>query len=90
MAEKTVSALPHKLTLEERSALSMTGVREVVSFDENSVVLKTDLGSLTVHGQHLQLKTLAPEGGKVSVDGDIHALVYEQTRTGGFFRRMFG
>lgn len=90
MAEKNVSALPHKLTLDERSNLNMTGVREVISFDENIVVLKTDLGNLTVHGQHLQLKTLAPEGGKVTVNGEIHALVYEQPRSGGFFRRMFG
>ena len=81
--------LPHKLCLEERSQLTMTGVREVVSFDEAAVILVTDLGTLTVHGDRLQLKTLSPEGGKVSVSGDIRALAYEAPRSGGFFRRIF-
>ena len=75
MAE-TVS-LPHKLTLTERKNMVMTGVTEVISFDENAVVLKTSLGLLTVHGQGLQLKNLSLEGGQVAVEGSISACVYE-------------
>ena len=48
--------MPHKLTLNERRQLSMSGVSEVVSFDESAVVLRTQLGILTIHGKDLQLK----------------------------------
>ena len=83
--------LPHKLTLSERSNLTMTGVTEVVSFDEASVILKTGLGTLVVQGDHLQLKTLSPEGGQVAVEGNVSSLVYEHSREpGGMWRRLFG
>ena len=75
--------LPHKLSLTERQQLTMTGVTEVVSFDDTSVVLKTALGSLMVHGNQLQLKTLSLEGGQVEVNGSISALVYEEPRQPG-------
>jgi len=83
--------LPHKLTLNERNSLTMTGVTEIVSFDDSTVVLGTQLGTLLVHGKQLQLKTLSVEGGQVAVDGYINALVYEEPRqAGGFFRRLLG
>ena len=83
--------LPHKLNLSERSRLTMTGVTEVVSFDENTVVLQTSLGLLLVQGDHLQLKTLSLEGGQVAVDGHITALSYEEPRQpGSWRRRLFG
>lgn len=72
--------LPHKLTLNERKALTMTGVTEVVSFDDTAVVLRTVLGTLEVQGQELQLKTLSIDGGQVAVDGHICALYYEEPR----------
>lgn len=58
--------LPHKLQLNERTSLTMTGVAEVVSFDENTVVLQTSLGLLVIQGQQLQLKNLTLEGGQVA------------------------
>lgn len=82
--------LPHKLTLNERKNLTLTGVTEVVSFDETSVILQTSLGTLEVHGQQLQLKTLSIDGGQVVVDGHISALIYEEPRIGGsFWGRLF-
>ena len=83
--------LPHKLTLDERRKLTMTGVTEVVSFDEESVVLKTCLGTLLVQGRQLQLKTLTLDGGQVAVEGHIAALSYEEPRqSGGWISRLFG
>lgn len=82
--------LPHKLQLNERSQLTVTGVTEVVSFDEGTVVLQTSLGTLIVQGRELQLKTLSLEGGQVAVDGTVYSLVYEEPRTGGWRQRLFG
>lgn len=89
MAEERI-ALPHKLTLNERKKLTLTGVTEVVSFEENAVILKTAMGTLVIQGQQLQLKTLSLEGGQVEVDGTVCALLYEEPRSGGVLRRLFG
>ncbi|MBQ6720385.1 MAG: sporulation protein YabP [Oscillospiraceae bacterium] len=82
--------LPHKLCLNERKELTMTGVTEVVSFDDSSVVLHTALGTLLIQGQELQLKTLSLEGGQVAVDGTISALLYEEPRQSFSWRRLLG
>jgi sporulation protein YabP len=84
-------SLPHKLTLSERKHLTMSGVTEVVSFDDTAVVLQTNLGTLIVQGKELQLKTLSVEGGQVAVDGLISGLTYEEPRqSGGWLRRLLG
>ena len=83
--------MPHKLALSERKQLTMSGVSEVVSFDDSSVVLRTALGMLTVQGKDLQLKNLSLDGGQVAVEGKIASLVYEEPRQpGGMLRRLFG
>lgn len=83
--------LPHKLTLNERKQLTMSGVKEVVSFEDTAVVLQTNLGTLIIQGKELQLKTLSVDGGQVAVDGTVSALVYEEPRqSGGWLRRLFG
>ena len=81
--------LPHELSLKERRVLTMTGVTEVVSFEEHAVVLRTALGTLIVQGRDLQLKTLSLEGGQVAVEGSISALIYEEPRASGW-RRWLG
>ena len=81
--------LPHALSLTERNKLTVYGVTEVVSFEENAVVMRTALGTLVTQGRDLQLKTLAPEGGQVMVEGTVSALVYEEPRSaGGWFSRL--
>ena len=83
--------LPHMLTLDERKTLTMTGVTEVVSFDDSAVVLKTGLGTLLIQGSSLKLKKLALEGGSVAVEGRISALSYEEPRiSGGWLSRLLG
>ena len=83
--------LPHKLTLNECKQLTVTGVTEVISFDETAVIARTEYGTLVVQGKDLQLKTLLPEGGQVAVDGIVTALIYEQPRsTDSWWRRLIG
>ena len=82
--------MPHKLTLNQRKQLTMTGVTDVISFDESLVVLRTCIGDLLVHGQQLQLKTLSTDGGQVAVNGEIRALIYEQPKSGSWLRRLLG
>ena len=89
MAEERMPQ-PHKLTLNDRKSLLLSGTAEVVSFDENTVVLKTGLGILSVQGQQLHLKTLSPENGQVAIDGHISALIYEEPKSpAGLFQKLF-
>lgn len=81
--------MPHGLQLNEREKLTLTGVTEVVRFEDTAVVMETALGTLVVQGQELKLRTLSLEGGKVAVEGHISALVYEEPRRTGW-RRLLG
>jgi sporulation protein YabP len=81
----------HRVVLEGRNKLSVCGVRDVESFDENMVVLITNKGVLIVRGLNLHLQMLSLEGGQVAVDGEIESLVYEEDKVkGGLFSRLLG
>ena len=94
MAQQQDSQLPkqvHNVILEDRKHLTVSGVTDVDSFDEESVVLFTGLGELTVHGFNLHVNRLSVETGEVIVDGDIVSLSYrdELPKSGGLFGRIF-
>lgn len=90
-ADLKAMEVPHKLTLDARSRLSMSGVVEVESFDENTILLTTTRGPMTVHGQHLHLQQLSLSGGEVLIEGTVDAIVYEdESPAGGFLARLFG
>ena len=85
----TEERIPHKLTLNERKSLTMTGVTEVLRFEESAVVLQTSLGMAVIQGQDLKLKTLSLEGGQMAVEGHICGISYEEPRDGGLWRRLW-
>lgn len=90
MAEESIS-VPHKVVLNDRKKLTVSGVQEVLSFEDNAVQMITPLGCLTVHGQQLRLKTLNPEGGHLEITGKVVALIYEEPRQrSGWLGRMLG
>ena len=68
------------LTLRDRSEIEVDGVVDVVSFDGNSLRLKTVLGELTVDGEDLRVGELSLEGGRVSAKGRILGLYYTEAR----------
>lgn len=85
---------PHACFLQNRAAANLTGVREVVSFDENQVVMDTDLGLLTLKGKELHVSRLSVEKGEVDVTGTVDSMTYssnEAYRKSGqsFLVRLF-
>ena len=83
----------HRLVLEGREQLTVTGVEEVESFDENSIILSTALGGLEVQGEGLHIEKLSLDGGDLKVEGTISALIYDENRgrsRGGFLSRLLG
>ena len=83
---------PHNLILENRKKLSISGVTDVDSFDEKTVILYTQMGELTIQGKNLHVNGLDVETGEMSVEGDIWALTYgdkDRRATLGFFGKLF-
>lgn len=90
--EKTkVPARPHHVIMEDRSKLSVTGVEDVLSFDETEIVTRTGQGNLVIRGSGLHIGKLTLDSGEVSIDGLVQELCYEAAApTGGFWSRLFG
>lgn len=66
----------HSLILENRSKLELTGVTDVDRFDEQEIALFTQQGELTVRGSGLHINEMSVGSGKLSVEGEITALIY--------------
>ena len=83
--------IPHLLTLSDCRELSVSGVEDVDSFDEQTVVIYTQLGSLTVKGRELHVQNLYTETGDLSLEGEVESLTYSPSRrsSGGFFGKLF-
>ena len=84
--------MQHRLELEGRERLLVTGVEEVERFDEEEIVMNTTAGTLVVGGSQLHIGKLNLDGGELHVDGRIDSVTYEDDRQsgGGFFSRLFG
>ena len=88
MEEKVLKS--HNVIVENRGKFTLTGVNEVLSFDENTILLDTALGKLTLRGENLKLGQFDTGKGDISGSGEIYALVYSSNETSGkFFSRLF-
>ncbi len=89
--ERKTAVMPHNIVLEDRKLLTVSGVSDVDSFDEETVVVFTDMGELTVRGANLHINRLSVEVGELTVEGDISSLSYsdDAPKSGGFFSKVF-
>lgn len=90
--EKKTISLPHNLVLEDRRSLTVSGVSDVDSFDEQTVIVFTEMGELTVRGEQLHINKLSVDTGDLSIEGKISSLTYTDDgphKNGGFFSRVF-
>ena len=81
----------HHVILEGRESLSVSGVEEVESFDETTIVMRTCKGTLVVRGEDLHIEKLSLDGGDLKVEGTVESLTYEDDggERGGFLARLF-
>lgn len=68
------------LILENRGKLSVSGVNDVLSFDDQVVMIDTELGLLTVKGENLRINKLSLDTSEVIVEGEISSLAYSQNK----------
>lgn len=81
------------LILENRNKLSISGVKDVLSFDDQIVIMETELGLLTVKGENLKINKLSIDTQEVIVEGEINNLGYndhtKKELDGGIFSKIF-
>ena len=87
-----LSAAAHRLEINGREHLIISGVEDVERFDETGIVMSTPAGTLVVTGEDLHIGKLSLDGGELYVDGRIDSVTYEDAPSGhgGFFSRLFG
>lgn len=78
------------LVLEDKRFLSVTGVEDVASFDEQTIVAQTVMGELTVAGSELKINSFSTQTGDLSVEGNIVTLGFSDRAepSSGFFSRF--
>ncbi len=83
----------HRLVMENREQIALTGVKRVQSFDPKEIILETELGILSIKGEQLSIKLLNLEEGKIDLQGHVSALIYQRNSSGGtrqgFINRIF-
>lgn len=90
---KSITNVIQNLVLENRSKLSISGVLDVFSFDDQVVIVETELGLLTVKGENLRINKLSIDTSEVVVEGDIFSLAYSdkelEKKGGSLFGKIF-
>jgi len=91
--EKKRSPSRHSVTIDRRENITVSGVTDVISFDEESVISETELGVIIIRGVNLHVKRINLENGELSVTGEIDGITYENPGAAGkgksFMGRLF-
>ena len=88
-----MTGVVQNLILENRNKLSISGVKDVLSFDDQVVIMETELGLLTIKGENLKINKLSIDTSEVIVEGEINVLSYSNhtshEQEGGIFSKIF-
>lgn len=91
MPEERRNTSKHKVIIEKRERVFITGLIDVMSFDEESIVTETEMGVLIIRGSSLHVNALNLEKGELEVDGEIENLIYqEESSVSGNKSNLFG
>lgn len=89
--DNRILKMHHNIIMENRKSLTVTGVMDIDSFDEQTVVVFTEQGELTIKGENLHINKIDVDTGDLALEGEVSSLVYteNQQQRGGFFSRLF-
>jgi len=80
-----------EISISDRERLTVTGVLDVTSFDECSILIKTCFGMLAVDGEELRIASLSTDTGELYIEGHIGGVVYfeesSDKKRKGIFKR---
>lgn len=83
--------IPHNAIIEGREKLSITGVLDVESFDENEIIAETTRGTMIINGEDLRVEKLSIETGDAVIEGLVCCIEYNdrKTRKESFWSKIF-
>ena len=86
-------ALPHNIVLENREKMSVSGVSDVDTFDENKIVLFIPDDTIIIEGEDLHIQKLDVSSGELTIEGEIYSFCYTGSASSskgskGFFKKM--
>ena len=86
------TAESHRISLLDRAQLQISGVCEVISFDEDTVLLRTVCGTMKIEGSAMHVSALNVDRGELILDGRVDGISYEGdgSEKSGFWGRLFG
>ena len=92
--EETKVTKMQNIILENRNKLHLSGVLDVLNFDESVITVDTELGVLIVKGSDLRLNKFNLDNSELSIDGEVNSMAYDdktsQSKRGeGLFNRIF-
>ena len=73
----------HRISFENRERGSITGVKDVISFDLTAVLLETESGMVTIKGHDLHVNRLSVEKGELDLSGTIDGILYSDINSYG-------
>lgn len=76
MSENKLSLKPQNITLQDRERLNITGVDNVDSYNDNTIILSTTKGGLNIKGENLNISKLNLDDGSLKIEGTINSLTY--------------
>lgn len=92
--EQNAISKSHKLTLDNRKNISLTGIKDAVGFEPTQVLLESTLGMILIRGNDLKVTRINLEKGEVDVEGQVDSITYSEVKNYGkkgktFIKRMF-
>lgn len=80
----------HGVTLLNRSKMTITGVLDVICFNDDKIDLKTNMGKLIIKGRSLNINKLSTDSGELDVTGEVQMLEYVNKKDKeGMFAGLF-
>ncbi len=80
----------HNIIMEARKSVVISGVKDCKSFEDELIVLETEMGELSIKGEGLHIGSFSVETGDLTMTGSVYAIVYtNDNKAGGFFSRIF-
>lgn len=76
MTEGNIKFKKQNIIMEDRSKVTVTGVEQVESFNDNTIVLRTIKGGMVIKGEDLNIGNLNLEDGNVKISGTINGIDY--------------
>ena len=92
MEEKQITG-GHKIWISGRKSGTVTGISDVLSFDETEILMDTEMGMLSIKGKGLHISKLNLEKGEAELEGQVDSLVYSakghrRKKEGSLLRRL--